>query len=95
MPGMQPVMVQQKTTNPMAITGMIMGILSILAICFCYGIPFNILGIIFSCIGLSQIKKNPNQDGKGMAIAGLICSIVSILLIVAVIALGVTMSVFG
>ena len=64
----------------MAITGMVMGILSLVTIC-CYGFPFNLLGIIFSAIGLSQIKKsNPRQKGKGMAIAGLICSILSFLI---------------
>ena len=71
---------EQSTTNGMAITGMVMGILSLVTIC-CYGFPFNLLGIIFSAIGLSQIKKsNPRQSGKGMAIAGLICSILSFLI---------------
>ena len=70
----------QSSTNGMAITGMVMGILSLVTIC-CYGFPFNLLGIIFSAIGLSQIKKsNPRQKGKGMAIAGLICSILSFLI---------------
>ena len=70
----------QSGTNGMAIAGMVMGILSLVAIC-CYGFPFNLLGIIFSAIGLSQIKKsNPRQSGKGMAIAGLICSILSFLI---------------
>ena len=36
---------------------------------------FSILGIIFSCVGLSQINQNPAQyTGKGMAIAGIILS---------------------
>ena len=70
----------QSGTNGMAIAGMVMGILSLVTIC-CYGFPFNLLGIIFSAIGLSQIKKsNPRQSGKGMAIAGLICSILSFLI---------------
>ena len=70
----------QSGTNGMAIAGMIMGILSLVTIC-CYGFPFNLLGIIFSAIGLSQIKKShPRQSGKGMAIAWLICSILSFLI---------------
>jgi len=74
----------QSSTNGMAITGMVMGILSLVTIC-CYGFPFNLLGIIFSAIGLSQIKKsNPRQKGKGMAIAGLICSILSFLIYAAI-----------
>ena len=76
---------EQSTTNGMAITGMVMGILSLVTIC-CYGFPFTLLGIIFSAIGLSQIKKsNPRQSGKGMAIAGLICSILSFLIYAALI----------
>ena len=75
----------QGGTNSMAIAGMVMGILSLVTIC-CYGFPFNLLGIIFSAIGLSQIKKsNPRQSGKGMAIAGLICSILSFLIYAALI----------
>ncbi|MDC0144833.1 hypothetical protein OAK45_09935 [Verrucomicrobia bacterium] len=44
-------------------------------------------------IGLSQLKANPQQQGKGMATAGLICSILSILLIGILISLGIAASV--
>ncbi len=68
-------------TNTMAITGMIMGIISV-CLC-CYGIPFSVLGIVFSAIGLSQIKNDPlGQQGRGMAIAGLILSIIGLLIVV-------------
>ena len=83
-----PMAVQGASTNGMAITGMICGILSLLTVCCCYGLPFNILGVIFSIIGLSQLKKNPGQGGRGMAIAGLICSIVSFLVGVLFLVLG-------
>jgi len=71
-----------RKNNPMALAGMIMGIISVsVGLCCCYGFPFNVLGIIFSVIGLSQVKKsNGTQDGRGMAIAGLVCSIVSLVL---------------
>ena len=78
----------------MAITGMICGSLSLPMLCCCYGFPFNILGIIFSAIGLSQIKSNPHQDGKGMAIAGLICAILSLVMLAVFIALGVAGNIF-
>ena len=84
----------QSGTNGMAITGMICGILSLPMLCCCYGFPFNILGIIFSAIGLSQIKSNPHQDGKGMAIAGLICAILSLVMLAVFIALGVAGNIF-
>ena len=68
----------QSTTNPLAISGMILGILSLLFSCCCYGLPWNLAGIICSTIALSQIKANPNQLGRGTAIAGLILSILGI-----------------
>lgn len=80
-------------TNPMAITGMICGILSLPMLCCCYGLPFNILGIVFSIVGLTQLKANPQQQGKGMAIAGLICSILSFLIIGVLIALGIAIGI--
>ncbi len=80
---------QQPRNNPLAITGMIMGILALPMGCCCYGLPFNVLGIIFSAIALSQIKQDPlSQQGRGMAIAGLVLSILSIVLAVVVLILG-------
>jgi len=73
-------------TNPMALTGLIMGLMTVcFGWCCCYGLPFNILGIIFSSIGLSQINKNPQiEKGRGMAIAGLVLSVAGTILIVIV-----------
>jgi len=66
-------------TNSYAQAGMIFGILSVT--CCCCGFPFGILGVVFSLIGLSQINTNPQlHEGRGMAIAGLILSILSLLL---------------
>jgi hypothetical protein len=66
-------------TNAYAQAGMIFGILSLT--CCCCGFPFGILGLVFSFIGLSQINANPQlHEGRGMAIAGLILSILSLLL---------------
>lgn len=69
---------QMAKTNSMAVTGLIMGILSITCCVICIGLPCNVLGIIFSAIGLSQIQKNPaTQKGKGMAITGLVLCLLS------------------
>ena len=66
-------------TNSMATAGMVLGILSLTLGCCCYGLPFNVAGIICSSIALSQIKNDPvNHQGRGMAIAGLVFSILSI-----------------
>jgi len=83
----------QPATNPMAITGMICGILSLPMLCCCYGFPFNILGIVFSIVALTQLKANPQQEGKGMAIAGLVCSILSFVILAALIALGIAIGI--
>ena len=69
---------QVAKTNSMAVTGLIMGILSVTCCVICVGLPCNVLGIIFSAIGLSQIQKNPaTQKGKGMAVAGLVLCVLS------------------
>jgi hypothetical protein len=71
-------------TNGLATTGLILGILSVATVlpcCCCYGMPFNILGLIFSIIGLIQINTNPERyTGRGMAITGIVLSIISILI---------------
>ena len=69
---------QMPRTNSFATTGMVCGILS-LVLCCCYGFPFNILGIVFSLIGLAQINRHPDvYEGHGLAMAGLILSILSL-----------------
>lgn len=55
--------------NDFAILGLVFSIL--------FGLP----GLIFSIIGLNQIKKS-GQEGKGMCIAGIIISVVRIVLVI-------------
>jgi hypothetical protein len=65
-------------TNSYATTGLIFGILSLTCCC---GFPFNLLGIVFSVIALSQINRHPElYEGRGLAIAGLIFSMASFVL---------------
>lgn len=68
--------------NGFAITGLVLGIFSLtFGLCCCNGIPFNFLGLVFSIIGLSQINREPQRyGGKGIAIAGLVLSILSLLI---------------
>jgi len=61
--------------NPMALTGGIIGLASI--ILNCLGIV-AILALIFSIIGLSQINKNGDR-GRGWAITGIILGIIGII----------------
>ena len=83
-----------RKNNPFAVTGLILGIFSVtFGLCCCYGLPFNLLGIIFSLIGLAQIQKQPDAySGRGLAIAGLICSIVSLTLAAALMTIGLAMN---
>jgi Domain of unknown function (DUF4190)/GYF domain 2 len=80
--------------NPFAVTGLVLGIYSVtFGLCCCYGLPFNLLGIVLSLIGLAQIKQQPEAySGQGLAIAGLICSIVSLTLAAGLITMGLAMS---
>ena len=61
-PPQQPYMAQPpRKTNTLALVGFIVS----LACC-------GPVGMVLSIIGLSQINKNPNEGGKGLAIAGII-----------------------
>lgn len=42
-------------------------------------IGFMLTGLITSSVGLVQVKKNPHLKGKGLAIAGIVISILRIL----------------
>jgi len=58
---------QPQKTNTMAILGLV------------FAFVFSPLGVIFSAIGLKQIKER-REGGRGLALAGLIISIISIVL---------------
>jgi hypothetical protein len=76
-------------TNSLAVAGLILGILSLFgSCCCCYGLPFSIPGVIVSAIALAQLRKVDNQGGKGMAIAGLVLSLLGIALGLSLFALG-------
>jgi hypothetical protein len=78
--GLPPARLRQ--TNSSATTGLICGIMSWVLFCCCGGFPFNLLGLVFSLIGLSQINRHPElYEGRSQAIAGLVLSIASLLLI--------------
>lgn len=67
------VALEEAKTDGMAIAGFVTGLVSL----FIFGIVLGILGIIFSSIALSRIRKEPTKrKGKGLAIAGLVLGIV-------------------
>ena len=69
--------VQPRRTNSLATAGLVCGILA--WVCCCCGFPFNLLGLVFSLIALSQINRHPEfNESRGVAITGLILSAVSL-----------------
>jgi hypothetical protein len=69
--------VQPRRTNSLATAGLVCGILA--WVYCCCGFPFNLLGLVFSLIALSQINRHPEfNEGRGVAITGLILSAVSL-----------------
>jgi hypothetical protein len=78
-------------TNSFAVGGLICGILSVTLCLCCGGIPFNVLGLIFSIVALVQIGENPQlYEGRGLAIAGIILSAASFLICMVSLASGHT-----
>ena len=72
-----PVSVSSDYTNGMGIAGLVISIVSF--ICCCGSLSW--LSLIFSIIGLSKAKQN-NGAGKGISLAGLILSIIGLLIII-------------
>jgi thiol:disulfide interchange protein len=74
-----------KPAKPMAIAALVLGITSLLILPIFTGI----LGIVFGAIALKRIKANPNQEGRGMALAGLICGLIGAAFGVIMLAIGI------
>jgi hypothetical protein len=71
-----------------AITSMVTGIVGLVFNLCCFFITpiLSIVAIVFAFVSFSRFNKPGNQSrGKGMAIAGLICGIVALLIAIAII----------
>ncbi|MFJ5717818.1 DUF4190 domain-containing protein [Neobacillus sp. NPDC093127] len=62
-------------TNTKSVISLILGILSIVIPTF--GIVLGIIGLVISRIGIREIE-NLNENGRGLATSGFICSIIGI-----------------
>lgn len=71
--GVPPQHFQPQRTNGLAITSLVTGIVGFI----CCG-PLAIVAIVTGFIGKNQIDKDPNQKGRGLAIAGIVIGIVAI-----------------
>ena len=66
--------------HSMAKAGLLCGILSITVGCCCCGLPFNLLGLVFSLVALVRISENPQiSSGRDLALLGLILSLLSLM----------------
>ena len=73
----------QPATNGMAVASLVLGIVglvfSFIPIIGLIAWPLVILGIVFGGVGLSKANEVPGAP-KGMAVAGLTCSIVGLVI---------------
>ena len=78
------------STSSLAVGALVCGLLSwTLCLCCCYGFPANLVGIVLGISGLAQIERNPGRyQGRGMAIAGLVLCVLSLLLAAALVIWG-------
>ena len=69
-----------RTTNILAVVSLICGLLGLAG-----GLPsagvINIAAIVMGHMARSQIRQNPNEDGAGIALAGLIMGYIGLLVV--------------
>jgi hypothetical protein len=64
-------------TEPLAIWSLVLSLIGLLGFC-CVGPVFGIAGVVCGHLGLSKINTNPNLQGRGLALAGLIIGYLAI-----------------
>jgi hypothetical protein len=75
--------------NGLGIAAMVLGIVAVVIPCFWVLQVPGVLAVIFGAISLSQFKRSPERyTGRGMAIAGLVLGLVSIVILVLVLTFG-------
>lgn len=77
-PAPYPMAMPQPPRSNAALTGMILGIIGLCTSIFYVGGVIGIIGLIFSIIGIRAVNRT-GQAGKGMAITGLVTSILAII----------------
>ncbi|MCK5811354.1 MAG: DUF4190 domain-containing protein [Clostridiales bacterium] len=81
--------INEQGTNKKAIIGFVC---SIIGVVLCCGFPVGIVGLVFSIMALNEIKQTGLENGKGLAIAGIVLAILSLLIIILLVGLGVITS---
>jgi len=80
----------RRHTSGMAVASLVMGVLSFVLNFFCVGVITSLLAIALGALALSEMKRNPNVEGRGLAMAGLILGAVALLVGIIVVVLQVT-----
>ncbi len=76
-------------SSALPIVSLVTGILGLpLILCWFIGLPCQIAAIVTGHIALGQIKKDPALGGKGMALGGLICGYLGIVLLAVLLTIG-------
>ena len=72
------------SNNGMAVASMVLGIISLPTTCCCIiGLPTAITGLILGSVAMNQIKTGRYAKGsRGMALAGIWCSAIALVLMV-------------
>lgn len=85
-PGYQPgYAVPYRRNNGLSIASMATGIASLV---FCgFGVVLSVVALVLGIVGLQQVNKDPSQQGKGFAIAGIVCGLIGLLLQALIIAM--------
>ena len=65
-------------TEPLAIWSLVLSLVGLVGFC-CGGPVLGIAGVICGHLGLSKINANPQLQGRGLAMAGLIIGYISVL----------------
>jgi hypothetical protein len=84
--------------NGFAIASFILGLISVFSLpfsvfCCCLSPVFTVLGLIFSLVGLSQIRRNPElYNGRGFAMAGLVLCVLCLAIYIVLLAVGIISS---
>lgn len=84
---------RQSPISGCAVTSLILGIIALLSSCCFYylSIPLAVIGVILGAVGVKSGKS-----GRGMGIAGIICSVISLAPAIIVIITGSSiLSAFG
>jgi hypothetical protein len=72
------VMVPQRKTEQLAVLSLIFSILGVFGFCCGFFLMAGIAGIVCGHIALSRIKANPELEGHGLAMAGVIIGYVAV-----------------